>query len=236
MTFSNGQSSVLLSELQGRSSLTKFGLSLTWWVIQAQPSIPPPTLPPSALFYRKPKGYLCPGSHVDGGFKVGFTLSMHFSVFQSVQQRLSPDWTDGLLCSLHWRLSNALPGPAAEACKGQSEISRPFCQFHDTNPHGGACSPLPWEANISSTSSHQGKSQLLHRPFRMMVREQVFLIHIPQNNVRCVLNHICQPWALQVLMSTEPSSVVMPRGTWFRWSAPSTQKSSDRLSATECCP
>lgn len=92
-------------------------------------------------------------------------------------------------------------------------------------PSANAMMPTPMEETAllcpeKPMSQHFLTPQQLTAPslaFQDVVREQVFLIHTPQNNVRCVLYHICQPWTLQVYMSTEPSWVVMPRGRWFSW-------------------
>lgn len=106
--------------------------------------------------------------------------------------------------------------PAAEAWKRLTETSFSSCQDCDTS-HRGEEKSLSREANVSNTSYHNSDSQLHHWPFRMETEEPVFLFLMPQNNIRCVLNHTHQPWTLQAFMSIERYRVVMPRGRWFSW-------------------
>lgn len=74
---------------------------------------------------------------------------------------------------------------------------------HDTSPCGEDRSPLPGEANVSNASYGHRDSHLRHWPFGMEMRQPVFLILIPQKNIRHVLNHTHQSWTPQALESTE---------------------------------
>lgn len=110
----------------------------------------------SSFALLETKGILLPGKPWGWGFQSRvyskhefFSVSKYAVVTESQVDR----WT---ACNLHWRLSNALPALAAEACEGQSEISLPFCRFYDSfpSPHMEETALLCPEKTRSATLPH----------------------------------------------------------------------------------